>query len=100
MVFYQTLLEAVSPLNPVYCREDQICTIPAIEGGNICFMDDGSPLYILQCGTMEPLCLYGVASTYRSYFKSNRDNYCNGGSYFASVVYFDEWINEIVTWYM
>ena len=95
MLFTQTTFEGVGYVEPVKCRGDQICTIPFIDGGNICYMDDGSPLFKMACGTMQPECLYGVASYFRSNNRSSDDNYCNGGSYFASVVYVSEWIDEI-----
>ncbi|XP_075263459.1 uncharacterized protein LOC142355063 [Convolutriloba macropyga] len=66
--FFQTFFEGVGPDGLNTCRKDNICTIPKTEGGNICDMDDGSPLFILDCFTMKPECLYGVASYYRLLF--------------------------------
>ena len=94
MLFTQTEFDGVNILIPLKCRVDHICTIPVVEGGNICSGDDGSPLYKVQCGSMKPECLYGVASYYRSFNLTSINNYCNGGSYFASIPFVAEWLNE------
>ena len=75
------------------CPEDQICTFPHLHGldTNICYMDDGSPLYTLHCSTGLPECVLGVASYYNIQF-DNLENSCRGGSYFASVPYLVDWI--------
>ena len=64
--------------------------------GNICHGDSGSPLYTIdvnEFGFTGPNCVYGVAShtgtnLYDFWFD------CNGGSYFASVPFYYEWIWE------
>ena len=52
----------------------------------------GSPLYKLHCITGETECVYGIASFYRNIQDEDQTAVCNGGSYFASVVYLQEWI--------
>ena len=43
MLFEQTVFMESdhNPFDLRMCRIDNICTTPAIEGGNICFMDEG-----------------------------------------------------------
>ncbi|XP_075256335.1 snake venom serine proteinase 9-like [Convolutriloba macropyga] len=90
MLFYQSVLEVVDPLGVVPCDEHTICTVPFVEGGNICSRDEGGPLYRLNCSTMLPECLYGVASYHKN--KENSDEVCNGGSYFTSIDFYRHWI--------
>ncbi|XP_075266032.1 testisin-like [Convolutriloba macropyga] len=40
-LFHETLLEAVSPTTIVSCPSNRVCTHPVIDGGSICFMDEG-----------------------------------------------------------
>ncbi|XP_075263565.1 neutrophil elastase-like isoform X2 [Convolutriloba macropyga] len=98
MLFEQTVFMESdhNPFDLRMCRIDNICTTPAIEGGNICFMDEGSPLYQLRCGTLEPDCLYGVASFFRSSKENSSNHQCNAGSYFSNVIYFGEWILDVI----
>ena len=90
------MFEGVSSRFPLTCRDDLVCTIPAIDGGNICFMDEGSPLFKMKCGISEVECLYGVASFHRDINVNDGNDICNGGSYFTSVVKFKEWIMDIL----
>ncbi|XP_075263570.1 uncharacterized protein LOC142355224 [Convolutriloba macropyga] len=91
-LFHQTHFEGVTPYSLVECPMDRICTHPVIDGGSICAMDEGSPLYKLHCITGETECVYGIASFYRNIQDEDQTAVCNGGSYFASVVYLQEWI--------
>ena len=77
----------------VPCRDDIICTTPVFNSGNICKWDDGNPLFMMKCGTFEPECLYGVASFSKvDVNKANGDKICNGGSYFAKIHSWRDWI--------
>ena len=66
-------------------------------------MDDGSPLYtVVKCGgQLVARCLYGVASYYRNGTDpiTNIPSRCVGGSFFANVVYFREWIEGTMNRY-
>ena len=92
--FFQTIFDSSSPPAEQiisFCRDDQVCVESAIEGTNICHLDDGIPLYTFECGTITPKCIYGVAS----YYKSRTDEpgrICNDGSFFASVSNLYSWI--------
>ncbi|XP_075240060.1 myeloblastin-like [Convolutriloba macropyga] len=78
------------------CRDDNVCVYDNIQYSNICYMDDGGPLYTFWCGTHQPECLYGVASYSLAKQKAPSAR-CNYGSFFASVPYLYEWIVETVT---
>ena len=66
-------------------------------------MDDGSPLYTVEnCqGDLPARCLYGVASYYKNESSevSNQETpvRCEGGSFFASVVHYKDWIHEKIS---
>ena len=75
------------------CRADNVCTRPRFIEGSICHMDQGGPLYKFHCGSLVPECLYGVASYWMTNPELNSNETCNGGSYFASVPVFYNWIN-------
>ena len=88
--FFQTFLEPSAPnLEIRQCRLDNICVESAIHNSNICYLDDGNPLYTFQCGTFTPKCIFGVAS-----YHKNQGQFCNGGSFFANVPLFARWINS------
>ncbi|XP_075255522.1 uncharacterized protein LOC142348173 isoform X2 [Convolutriloba macropyga] len=92
-LLYQTTFYTISSFSgPVVCPEGMVCTTPVFEGGSICAMDEGGPLYKMSCYNMEPACLYGIASHYSSIQRSNKSYTCNGSSYFASIIYYREWI--------
>merc|ERR1712226_1820134 len=97
--FYQTVtLSESNPFHFQWCRVDNICTTGAVEGTSICHYDDGSPMYKFKCGTngiKVPECLYGVASYARSKVQPV-DEFCNGGSFFASIPVFYKWILQIM----
>ncbi|XP_075262725.1 myeloblastin-like [Convolutriloba macropyga] len=91
MHFRGTPMDESNPERFLPCREDNICTRPMIDGGSICNLDHGGPLYKFRCGSFEPECLYGVAS----YSKRKADRHfqtCNTGSFFTNLMYFHEWI--------
>ncbi|XP_075254630.1 chymotrypsinogen B-like isoform X1 [Convolutriloba macropyga] len=89
--FFETTTHYVDQL-PLICSDDVICTenVNGIES-NICYMDDGGPLYSLKCGTRTPKCLYGIASYHRSLSPAPSPR-CNGGSFFARVDHSKHWI--------
>ncbi|XP_075256368.1 myeloblastin-like isoform X2 [Convolutriloba macropyga] len=76
----------------VPCRDDNICTTSVLDRSNICFMDQGGPLYKLRCGSLEPECLYGVAS-YSMCRMDTPNDVCNYGSYFVNISKFVDWID-------
>ena len=75
------------------CPESDICTDTLTAGTSICSGDIGGPLYEFNCGTIDPVCLYGVAS----YFTQNPDNHriCNDASVFTKLTHFHDWIKRI-----
>ncbi|XP_075246788.1 myeloblastin-like isoform X2 [Convolutriloba macropyga] len=78
------------------CRENLVCTTRITPGGNSCFGDEGNPLYAWNPCRNEsgiPFCLYGVATEYHSKRKDNGSDKCDGGSQFARVSYFYDWID-------
>ena len=77
--------------NSEACRADNICTVPLLESSNICFMDQGGPLYKFKCGTLEPECLYGIASYSMDRFDTP-NRVCNNGSFFVDLSVFSQWI--------
>ncbi|XP_075262783.1 uncharacterized protein LOC142354389 [Convolutriloba macropyga] len=97
--FRQTMFEAVNTKEIVFCKNHTICTVPIIDGGSICNMDEGGPLYKVSYGspsTRTPVCLFGIA-TYHTSVSGQGGEICNGGSYFASIMYYKEWIEYTVT---
>ncbi|XP_075239648.1 uncharacterized protein LOC142335167 isoform X1 [Convolutriloba macropyga] len=97
--FYQsTMISDSNPFNFKWCRADNICVDGAIRNTSICHYDDGAPLYTFKCGTKIPDCLYGVASYSRSKVFPV-DEFCNGGSFFASVPFFYKWMLKIIAEY-
>ena len=112
-IFPETLQETVLlesklalPVNPFVlerrkrCRDDVVCTTRVKKGANLCFRDEGNPLYLFESGKFDqPACLYGIATHYESRFNLKTDalNKCDGGSFFASVTHFYSWISTITT---
>ncbi|XP_075256342.1 myeloblastin-like [Convolutriloba macropyga] len=95
MFFTLTSFDTSGGMNYAACREDNYCTVPVFEGGNICAMDYGGPFFKLHCDTLEPECLLGVAS----YSLSKHDNLmenCNDGSFFVKIAKFEEWIDRVL----
>ncbi|XP_075255913.1 chymotrypsinogen B-like [Convolutriloba macropyga] len=85
------------------CREDNVCVETSLSHGwtNICHYDIGGPLYLVEeCEEYNAVCVYGVASFFRNLSSYNVDEHqrqiCNGGSYFASVVHFQDWIIQTI----
>ena len=66
-----------------------------LKGSSICRYDDGSPLYAFKCGTTEPQCLHGVASYERARV-GTPSNECTGGSFFANVPKFYQWMADLM----
>ena len=101
MIFKRTVLNhhVKDPRFPEPCPEDMICVKPVIEHGNICFMDDGGPLYKFLSRSMVPDCLLGIAS-----FSVSRDDtpmeVCNNGSFFTNVPLFKDWIEFVMDEYL
>ena len=80
------------------CRDDVVCTTRITTGSNICYKDEGNPLYVInrcQLHGIQPFCLYGVATHYEGKIRGNNSNPCNGKSYFAKVPHFNRWIQMI-----
>ncbi|XP_075240075.1 uncharacterized protein LOC142335454 [Convolutriloba macropyga] len=105
---------------PVFCREDNICTERITRDANTCTMDDGSPVYQFECrhnhngsSTFRvPKCLYGVVSFHEGTRRnklntatnstSNRDREveeCSARSIFASVPNLLPWIRQVIRSY-
>ncbi|XP_063719202.1 uncharacterized protein LOC134845981 [Symsagittifera roscoffensis] len=75
-----------------FCPPYLICVDPITKGTNICFQDDGSPLYTSSCDTKHGDCLLGVASFFsRNYFDPPYLK-CTEGSFFANVPHSYDWI--------
>ncbi|XP_063727517.1 azurocidin-like [Symsagittifera roscoffensis] len=98
--FTMTIFDSSEGLFFSRCREDNICTTPILDGGNICIMDEGGPLFKFHCDTMEPECILGVASYSMS--KPNTSvptqhrEICNDGSYFTRLSLFQDWIDSVL----
>ncbi|XP_075255331.1 myeloblastin-like [Convolutriloba macropyga] len=101
MIFKRTVMNKHirDPRFPELCPEEMICVKPVIEHGNICFMDDGGPLYKFLSRSMVPDCLLGIAS-----FSVARDDtpmdVCNNGSFFTNVPLFKDWIEFLMNGYI
>ena len=85
------ILERLKP-----CPDDLICTTRVTTGANSCFGDEGNPLYLYNwdpChnNSVSPLCLYGVATGYHPK-RGNESDRCGGGSYFARMSHFAQWL--------
>ena len=95
-VFTEDKFVSRNPYDMRLCREDFVCTerIPGDETTNLCYKDDGAPLYTMKCGSRIPDCLYGIASHYQALptRRSGRSSRCTGGSYFASIPHLHDWI--------
>ncbi|XP_063729194.1 trypsin-like [Symsagittifera roscoffensis] len=76
-----------------WCREDNVCGTPIVQGSNICAMDEGGPLFLTYCDSSVPTCLYGIGS-----FFTNRDGSeffrCNGHSVFTNIPKMKSWIEQ------
>ena len=95
MVFSKTDFDMASTNMSLPCPPPppkKICVRPHFEKGNICQNDDGGPLFQFKCGSLNPKCVYGVAS----YSVGRLGHRCNAGSYFTDVTPFYEWIQEII----
>jgi len=69
------------------CQPDLICT--AGNDTSVCLGDSGGPLYVMNEDN-EPVCMYGVTS----WVEDSIVRTCTGGSFFTSVVYFNDWIQQ------
>ncbi|XP_075239571.1 azurocidin-like [Convolutriloba macropyga] len=99
----------VRPMARIRCPHDLICTQSMVGRSNICFKDEGNPLYALDpCSSAQPstsavnarggaLCLYGVASYYQSKSSEPSADKCDNGSYFARVPIHASWIERIIS---
>ncbi|XP_075263662.1 uncharacterized protein LOC142355346, partial [Convolutriloba macropyga] len=74
------------------CPVDYICTTPLFDGGSICNLDDGGPLFLSECGLDLIKCVYGVAGFFKSMRGSTGFYHCSHGSYFADVTYHYKWL--------
>ena len=88
---YTTSQREFSPDN---CKYDQICTEPGFEGSNICYLDDGGPLYAFDLSTIQPKCVIGLAS-----YVTNVGNGCDGYSVFVNLEAFQAKILKIIEQY-
>ncbi|XP_075256373.1 uncharacterized protein LOC142348764 [Convolutriloba macropyga] len=89
--FVQVLLE-LNGSKLVKCRHDLICTSPLHPDSVISAMDDGGALFKFKCGSLEPECLYGVAS-----FSSKAEQLASRRqSYFTNAVNFRLWIYNVI----
>ncbi|XP_075240214.1 uncharacterized protein LOC142335561 [Convolutriloba macropyga] len=96
VVFHQTIFDDEwNPFDIDMCPGYNVCVEPMIRDGNICTFDYGGPLYKYRLGTFLPKCLYGVAS-YAMQRPDRGNEQCNGGSRFANVPYFHEWITNVM----
>ena len=77
-----------------FCPDDQVCTEPITDGASICNLDEGSPLYKLQCHSRAAECILGIASHFVA--SEHPEINCSGGSNFASVPHHYEWISETI----
>ena len=41
VLLHETYFEGVTPFALLECARDRVCTHPVIDGGSICFMDEG-----------------------------------------------------------
>ena len=71
-----------------------------IKNSNICFRDEGDPLYLFDdCMDpgQKPLCLYGIGFYFDSKLSRGTSyDRCNDGSYFIRVTHYDEWIISVL----
>ncbi|XP_075255909.1 uncharacterized protein LOC142348436 [Convolutriloba macropyga] len=87
-----------NPFRLDICPDGLICVQPISGHSNLCYFDDGSPLYTaLTCQgeVSREHCLYGVSS----YFKKegvNPNETCNGGSFFTRALLFYDWIYNTI----
>ena len=94
--FYESMFESnTKPHELRLCRDDNVCVESVAEGANMCLFDDGSPLYVFECGTLNPKCLYGVSSFSRGRVDTPGE-LCNNGSFFAKVPRFYHWMSSII----
>ena len=85
------------------CPKDVICTrrMSSRRIDNVHHGDSGGPLYAIgEFPNAEPICVYGIASytgkLYLNVYGESLINIYFGGSYFASVPYFYDWIWEAI----
>ena len=62
---------------------------------NMCHLDEGGPLYIFHCGTIVPLCLYGIMSHSEPLVDFPRER-CNGRDVFMNIPVFAGWIEKTI----
>ena len=72
---------------PDMCPPSMICTDSAFEDSNVCLLDGGGPLYVLECFLPRPKCLYGITSfSTNGEVNQNNDTWCDGKSIFVNVL--------------
>ncbi|XP_075255365.1 uncharacterized protein LOC142348086 [Convolutriloba macropyga] len=96
MLFHQSVFEGITITGIITCEDHTVCTTPLVDGGNICSMDEGGPLYKINCSSRRPMCLYGIATYHKGMNIDSGDVVCNGGSYFASVTFYRDWITTTI----
>ncbi|XP_063715513.1 chymotrypsin-like elastase family member 1 [Symsagittifera roscoffensis] len=82
-----------------FCRHDLVCTSPLLgDDAHIAVMDEGGPLYILDCEEFlePPRCLYGVATYSRNRNQEHNEEGYGPGSYFVRVGLFLSWIDHVM----
>ena len=87
---YETVFERHNPFSWNACPAGDICTENVIDDSNMCFQDEGGPLYGIGCSTergfiLQPSCLYGVASYFFSYNKISTEKEASMGNSFEGV---------------
>jgi len=80
------------------CQPDLVCTMspkPPRLHSSSCHGDSGGPLYVMNEDD-EPVCQYGLDSWGggETFLRE-----CNGASYFSSVVYYNDWIQQQIDSY-
>ncbi|XP_075263686.1 uncharacterized protein LOC142355374, partial [Convolutriloba macropyga] len=100
--FIESVFESTLAEDEQSCRPDTICTEDVSGyGANLCWGDIGNPLYTINCGTGQPVCLLGVASyipwQLNSSIDSTKDkSICSSGGVFTRVSLYSDWMSQIM----
>ena len=74
----------------------QIHPQPMFVNSSICAGDQGSPLYVLDCASNQPVCLFGVATRW-NWAIINGHRTCSQPNYFTLIEPLSSWIISTIT---